>query len=929
MAVVGAAHDFWAGFCAELEARTDHLASELFASWKDLSTLTAAQGEAFASAGTVSDLPATPEALQSFFTGVAQVLLVDPLAEYGQRRPLLRSLSAIEEHESVVGDLLRGLPKVARLSGRDLVQLAGAAAGPYSRLWRGWRRKPGAVQFRDAVSDHLLGMVLARAPLDGAFRLLLAESALHLLVPWQTSRRALLATLARSGYGRVDIDSARKWWSDRVRRREERAAFLLARYRDWAESVSRRLARALLRGPRPSSPHTRARRTDEHQRHLGFWSRQQRAVRAVLDLEIHLTRLARETTSQTIDGLRALDVEHTELLDELDAAIAWLQNWPEVESPDLFPPPKARLLSSDERVAEWLRAVSAKAREELPVAIETVEPRQPLPGWRKPWRDLEPARVFLSALAHTGAPTLAVGLREAEAAHRAIVREIERAREVVSFGFETSRSEGASGEAFAREALDNAASLLSYEKGVTPDIRPAAEAAAAQAEAAVLLESDIAFEQGRIGLLAHVTRQRGGQAVRQLRALAGQTLRAGSERLWAGVRHVYRWALLKIGWLAAPQPQVQPVVRRPGLGETLEVQLHGRALPMIYRRLFRLEPVEDPRFLVGREAEMAGFSDALSRWEAGRGASVIVIGARGSGKTSLINCAVAGVFSGRQVVCGQFSDRLTTPAQIEDYLRRLTRTPPSEDLVAALRAGRRVVMIEELERTFLRTMNGFDALRALLDLMYSTAAGVLWVFSMNETAYRYLDAVLGLGRHFSHRINAMSVRQEDLTNAILQRHGLSGLRLEFAPLPERDPRVSGVRRVLGFEQDPQRIFLDALYEQSEGIFRAAFELWQGSIERVEGGVVHMRQPLSPDYRPLMAEMTIDDCFVLKVVLQHGSLTAGEIAEVLTISREASQRQMERLQLLEVLEPEPAGPGVRVRPEAGRLVRETLSRRNLL
>jgi hypothetical protein len=392
---------------------------------------------------------------------------------------------------------------------------------------------------------------------------------------------------------------------------------------------------------------------------------------------------------------------------------------------------------------------------------------------------------------------------------------------------------------------------------------------------------------------------------------------------------VKRSVLLKIGWIAPPTQPAAPVMRRADLAESLAVQLRDRDLPMIYRRLFRLAPVEDPRFLVGRNAEMAGFVDALKCWEMGKGASVIVIGARGSGKTSLINCAASGVFQRCDVVRGQFCDRLVTTAQMEAFVRGLIEIPADADVVAALGERRRVVLIEEFERTFLRTANGFEALRKLLDLMYSTGRSTLWVFSVNETAYQYLEAVVGLGRHFSHRINAMSVRHEDLTKAILQRHGLSGLRLEFAPLPDEDPRVSRIRRFLGLEQDPQRLFLDALYEQSEGIFRSAFELWQGSIERVDGGIVRMRQPLAPKYGSLAAHMSLEDCFTLKAILQHGSLTPDELARVLATSPEESVRQLERLHLLEVVEPEPASPGVRVRPEAGRLVREILNRRNLL
>jgi hypothetical protein len=46
-------------------------------------------------------------------------------------------------------------------------------------------------------------------------------------------------------------------------------------------------------------------------------------------------------------------------------------------------------------------------------------------------------------------------------------------------------------------------------------------------------------------------------------------------------------------------------------------------------------------------------------------------------------------------------------------------------LVLALAAKRRVVVIEEFERTFLRKVNGFEALRSLLQLIYPTAASTL------------------------------------------------------------------------------------------------------------------------------------------------------------------------------------------------------------
>ena len=426
-----------------------------------------------------------------------------------------------------------------------------------------------------------------------------------------------------------------------------------------------------------------------------------------------------------------------------------------------------------------------------------------------------------------------------------------------------------------------------------------------------------------------MTGQRGRAAFNMLAEVSADAVRLFARETWSTTRHGSRWFLLKIGWVSEPPKRLESVVRRAHLGDTLEVDLRGRDLPMIYRRLFRLAPVEDARFLVGRDAELAGLAEAVKRWECGKGAAVMVVGARGSGKTSLLNCAAGSVFERYEVINAHFSERLTSCTEMDSFLRNALHLQDDGDMTAELASSPRIIILEEFERTFLRVMNGFDALRHLLDLMYATARSTLWVFSTNETAYRYLDVVVGLAEHFSHHINAMSVQQEDLTSAILQRHNLSGLRLAFAPLPPEDPRVSKLRRTLGFEQDPQRLFLDALYAQSEGIFRSAFELWQRCIERVEGGVVHMRQPLSPDYTGLSAELLLDDLFALKAILQHGSLTRDEVSRVLGFDGAASRRQLDRLRSLEVLEPEAGCPGLRVRPEAGRFVREALARRNLL
>ena len=148
-----------------------------------------------------------PQDLEAFFANAAPALLADPLAAYGQKRPLQRSIAAMEEHESSVGDLLRRLPRVDELTGKEIVEHTGTDRRSPRGIWRSLHRKRKAVHLRDAIQSHFQRILLERAAIDGAFQLLLAQAALHLLVPWQTLRRAFLSEITQSEHDRTDLDA--------------------------------------------------------------------------------------------------------------------------------------------------------------------------------------------------------------------------------------------------------------------------------------------------------------------------------------------------------------------------------------------------------------------------------------------------------------------------------------------------------------------------------------------------------------------------------------------------------------------------------------------------------------------------------------------------------------------------------------------------
>jgi hypothetical protein len=125
------------------------------------------------------------------------------------------------------------------------------------------------------------------------------------------------------------------------------------------------------------------------------------------------------------------------------------------------------------------------------------------------------------------------------------------------------------------------------------------------------------------------------------------------------------------------------------------------------------------------------------------------------------------------------------------------------------------------------------------------------------------------------------------------------------------------------------LFFESLYRESRGIFRAAFELWLDSIERVESGVLRIRHPLSPNFDPLLDQLSLADTLTLHAIAQHGSLTLEEVAEVFDAPLLECRMQFDRLLEQELIEEEPQRPGRRIRSQAARFVTDILRSRRLV
>jgi len=317
-----------------------------------------------------------------------------------------------------------------------------------------------------------------------------------------------------------------------------------------------------------------------------------------------------------------------------------------------------------------------------------------------------------------------------------------------------------------------------------------------------------------------------------------------------------------------------------------------KRLPSIYSNLFSLESPVGEEFLLGRQKEYKIVQEALLRWSSGIPCSILNVGEKGSGKTSLINCCQKRFFSEFETLRGNIVERLTTEAELVQYISRLFGLPENltfEQLVQTINAGeKRIVILTGCHNLYLRQMHGFDAFRGFLSLMAQTKLKVMWILSMDKYAWRYLVRAVPIDKLcFDYLINIQPMSKEDIREAILTRHNDSGYQLRYLMNDELRHKLRKQFKIWPdvTERQLQKAledeFFDALYAASSGNISAAIFYWLNSLN-FAGNYIEV-QPLEPPEFQFLSDLSIEQSFALLAIMEHGTLNADELATVLDIT----------------------------------------------
>lgn len=347
---------------------------------------------------------------------------------------------------------------------------------------------------------------------------------------------------------------------------------------------------------------------------------------------------------------------------------------------------------------------------------------------------------------------------------------------------------------------------------------------------------------------------------------------------------------------------------QPGAAEFLaETEKKLAELPLIYRKLFSTEALQDVRFYKGRHTVTGLFEDAYRQWSKEHFSNFVIIGEKGSGKTSCLKVMPKKLNLAHEVVSGVISQTTWTESDIVLKLSEILNFGPIEDrneLISKINATkeRRIVFLEGFQNMYLRTIQGFEALEAFLLILSQTGNKIFWVVTSSKYGWEYLNKIYQTSGYFTHLRKIDNVSSDVIEDIIMSRHKVSGYDLIFIPSQE----MKSSRSYKKTEADPlenQKLvrndFFKSLSLVAEGNISIALQYWLRSIQNTGLDVIEIA-PFNNVQVSLGGGFTNDDLFTLGALVMHDDLNDIQLAKVLNTDVKYSRLILSKLQARSIL-----------------------------
>ena len=332
-----------------------------------------------------------------------------------------------------------------------------------------------------------------------------------------------------------------------------------------------------------------------------------------------------------------------------------------------------------------------------------------------------------------------------------------------------------------------------------------------------------------------------------------------------------------------------------------EIDLKYRKLPYIYRRLFDYKRLADASFFVRHQPHFETVSKAYDLWKSDFPSSIAILGEKGSGRSTELNYLRHEIFVDDRVEVINFDKTIFTESDLVAEISRqlkVTAKKTTDEIIALLSRRRKktVIIVENLQNCFLRTVKGYEAINALLYLIAETKENILWVCSCSKYGWNFLNVAVKISDYFSHSLIVDNQPDANISEIIMRRQIASGYQLEI--IPDHSLKNSRAFKKIGDDEEAQEkfllnVFFERLNKMAEGNVTVAMIYWIRCIEKIESAEVYVKLEETSGIEYL-SELDSETLFVLTAFVLHDVLNAEQLGKCLNFSVKYSETIISRL-----------------------------------
>jgi Kef-type K+ transport system membrane component KefB len=313
--------------------------------------------------------------------------------------------------------------------------------------------------------------------------------------------------------------------------------------------------------------------------------------------------------------------------------------------------------------------------------------------------------------------------------------------------------------------------------------------------------------------------------------------------------------------------------------------LPSRELSAGVLNLFASRAVDDRRLFVAHKPALERLGLLLSRPDDHARLAALVVGRRGSGRTSLLNMLQLRARE-RQVIRVDDASHDRTMGLIGVLATEMHTAPNEEEVLEALGRIRPLVLVDNLGRFLAPTFESTQRLDCVLGLVAaSSAGGAEWVVTIEASLLHRLEDVLSVTRVFNQRVDLGPVDWRDLREVMRARFRLGGLTC-------RHDYLSRIEAILPGE--PEERYFKRLAEASGGNLSSAMPAQSGALVSTEEEAVFSMSSPHAVTLPFVGDLSPVSRATLAVLYSYGPMTRSQLAHGLGLDQGALFRHLQAL-----------------------------------